>query len=363
MVARGVRPIKVRYDGEVQEPPHPLRFRADALEILDQTRLPGSEVWLTLRRPDEVIEAIRSLRVRGAPLLGIVAGYALVLAAGDAEAVRAAARGVVAARPTAVNVRWAVGRMLRVLERAPRGDLRPTLIEEAERIRAEDDAWCRAIGRHGAALLPDPARVLTHCNAGALATGGYGTALGIVYAAATAGARIEVFVDETRPLLQGARLTAWELTRAGIPVTVLPDSAAASLLRDGSIDAVIVGADRIAANGDTANKVGTYPLALLAREHGVAFHVAAPRSTIDPDCPDGRGIPIEHRAGEEVTRAFGLTTAPEGVCVYSPAFDVTPAPLLTSLVTEVGVARPVNAPTIAATLAADAASDAPTPVR
>jgi methylthioribose-1-phosphate isomerase len=221
------------------------------------------------------------------------------------------------------------------------------LREEANAIRDEDERNCRAIGRHGAALLKQTTTVLTHCNAGALATAGYGTALGIVYAAVESGKKVRVFADETRPLLQGARLTAWELRRAGIDVTLLADAAAGALLRTGQIDAVIVGADRIAANGDVANKIGTYPLSVLARTHGVPFYVAAPRSTFDLSCPDGSKIPIEERAGAELTRGFGVSTAPEGVSVYAPAFDVTPAALVTALVTEHGVIRPVSREMIA----------------
>ncbi|MGQ0614571.1 MAG: S-methyl-5-thioribose-1-phosphate isomerase [Planctomycetaceae bacterium] len=333
------------------EPVRPLRFAGDSLEILDQTLLPGREVWLSLTRPDEVIEAISSLRVRGAPLLGIAGAYALVLAAGGEEEVRRAAPAVASARPTAVNLRWAVERMLRALDARKGGGVRETLRAEADRIRDEDLASCRAIGRHGAALLPARATLLTHCNAGALATAGYGTALGIVYAAVASGRVVAVYADETRPLLQGARLTAWELGRAGIPVTLLADGAAGSLLRRGGIDAVVVGADRIAANGDVANKIGTYPLAVLARENGVPFYVAAPRSTIDAACPDGDSIPIEERPAAELTESFGLRTAPPGVCVHAPAFDVTPARLVTALVTETGVLTPLDAAGIAATLA------------
>lgn len=331
----------------VIEPVRPLRFAGGALEILDQTLLPNEERWLRLNTPAQVIEAIRSLRVRGAPAIGVAGAYALVLAAGSAEEVRAAAPAVATARPTAVNLRWAVERMLRCLAGAPQQSPRIRLLEEADRIRDEDEAACRAIGRHGAALLPEPCRVLTHCNAGSLATAGYGTALGIVYAAVEAGRSVAVFADETRPLLQGARLTAWELQRAGIPVTVLADGAAGSLLAAGGIDAVIVGADRVAANGDVANKVGTYPLAVLARRHGVPFYVAAPLSTFDFACPNGRAIPIEQRAASEITEGFGVRTAPAGVSVYSPAFDITPADLVTALVCERGVVRPVHASSLA----------------
>jgi methylthioribose-1-phosphate isomerase len=328
----------------------PLRWRDGALEILDQTQLPARETWLRLGTPAAVVEAIRSLRVRGAPLIGVAGAFALALAAGSAADVRAAAPAVASARPTAVNLRWAVERMLARLASAPPGAPRAALLEEAEAIRREDEAGCRAIGRHGAALLGARATVLTHCNAGSLATAGYGTALGVVYAAVEAGKAVSVYADETRPLLQGARLTAFELTRAGIPVTLLADAGAGALLRSGRIDAVLVGADRIAANGDFANKVGTYPLAVLARAHGVPFYVAAPRSTIDPRCPDGAAIPIEERAPEEITEGFGVRTAPAGVSVYSPAFDVTPAGLVSALITEEGVVRPVNASGIAANL-------------
>lgn len=328
----------------------PLRFREDALEILDQTLLPEREAWLRLETPDAVIEAIQVLRVRGAPAIGVAGAYALVLAAGDAEAVRSAAERVAAARPTAVNLEWAVNRMLRRLDSAPADAPRAALREEADRIRDEDEQACRAIGRHGAELLGERCTVLTHCNAGSLATAGYGTALGVIYAAAEQGKSVAVFADETRPLLQGARLTAWELKRAGIEVTLLADSGAGGLLASGRIDAVVVGADRVAANGDVANKVGTYPLAVLARTHGVPFYVAAPRSTIDPACPNGESIPIEQRAATEVTEGFGVRTAPEGVYVYSPAFDVTPAKLVTALITEAGVVRPVDRRRIAATL-------------
>jgi methylthioribose-1-phosphate isomerase len=240
--------------------------------------------------------------------------------------------------------------MLQRLATAPQAPL-DALRKEADAIRDEDEASCRAIGRHGAALLGATARVLTHCNAGSLATAGYGTALGVIYAAVESGKHVAVFADETRPLLQGARLTAWELRRAGIDVTLLADAAAGSLLRGGGIDAVIVGADRIARNGDVANKIGTYPLAVLARTHGVPFYVAAPRSTFDLACPDGSAIPIEERAAAELTRGFGASTAPEGVSVYAPAFDVTPAALVTAIVTELGVIRPVSRETVAKALA------------
>jgi len=325
----------------------PLRWEDDALVLLDQTLLPGEERWIRLTRPDEVIEAIGALRVRGAPAIGCAGAFAMVLAAGSAADVRAAAPAIASARPTAVNLSWAVERMLRVLDDAADDAPRAALLEEAQRMRDEDEAACRAIGLHGVALLPAEPRVITHCNAGSLATAGYGTALGVIYAAAEQGRPIRVFADETRPLLQGARLTAWELQRAGVDVTLLIDSAAATLLAAGSIDAVVVGADRIAANGDVANKIGTYPLAVLARRHGVPFYVAAPRSTIDLKCPSGAAIPIEERASIEVTEGFGSRTAPAGVPVHSPAFDVTPAELIDAIVTEVGLVQPAGPPEIA----------------
>jgi len=334
----------------------PLRWEQDALVLLDQTLLPGEEKWIRLTTPAQVIEAISILRVRGAPAIGCAGAYAMVLAAGTAADVRAAAPAISEARPTAVNLSWAVRRMLETLDRIPDDHaLREQLLDEANRIRDEDEASCRAIGLFGQALLPDESRVLTHCNAGSLATAGYGTALGVIYAAVEHGKKIAVFADETRPLLQGARLTAWELQRAGIEVVLQADSAAGSLLASGDIDAVIVGADRVAANGDVANKIGTYPLAVLARHHDVPFYVAAPRSTIDPNCPDGRSIPIETRDASEITEGFGIRTAPEGVYVNCPAFDVTPAELVTALITETGVIDPVNRAEIAAALKISAA--------
>jgi len=319
----------------------PLRWEDDALVLLDQTLLPGEERWIRLKTPDEVIEAIRALRVRGAPAIGCAGAFAMVLAGDRALET---APSIASARPTAVNLSWAVDRVLRAYDaRDPKG----SMLAEAQRIRDEDEEACRAIGRHGAALLAAEARVLTHCNAGSLATAGYGTALGVVYAAVEQGKHVAVFADETRPLLQGARLTAWELQRAGIEVTIQADGAAGALLASGAVDAVIVGADRVAANGDVANKIGTYPLAVVARRHGIPFYVAAPRSTIDPDCPCGADIPIEQRAAAEVTEGFGVRTAPAGVSVNSPAFDVTPAELVDALVTEVGVVRPVDSDSLA----------------
>jgi methylthioribose-1-phosphate isomerase len=307
-----------------------------------------------------VVEAIKSLRVRGAPAIGIAGGYGLVVAAGEAlrdglsaEAARAhvlaRAEELATARPTAVNLRWAVERCVAVLDLLPDDTaadaLGLTLLGEAQAIHAEDRELCAAIGRHGAAVLPD-GDILTHCNTGALATGGAGTALGVITAAWDAGRRFTVFADETRPLFQGARLTAWELVERGIPVTVLVDSAAGHLLATGRIAAVIVGADRITACGDTANKIGTYSLALLAAAHGVPFYVAAPSSTFDLAIDSGAEIPIEERSAEEVLAPLGVRAAPAGAAAFNPAFDVTPARLIRGIITERGVITPVNRDTI-----------------
>jgi methylthioribose-1-phosphate isomerase len=329
--------------------PQPIAWTADgAVRILDQTRLPDTEHYLDLATVDAVAEAIRTLRVRGAPLIGITAAMGLTLAVRpgtgngpDAlDRVRAAARLLNATRPTAVNLRWALDRMERRAERAARGRLAEELRHEADAIWAEDRAMCRRIGEAGARLIGGDATVLTHCNAGALATGGIGTALAPVYLLHEAGRHIAVVADETRPLLQGSRLTAWELTQAGVPVTVIADGMAASRLRRGDITCVIVGADRIAANGDVANKIGTYGVALAARAHGVPFYVAAPTSTIDPATPDGDHIPIEERAPTEVSAWRGHQAAAAGAAVWNPAFDVTPAELVTAIITDRGVVAP-----------------------
>ena len=324
----------------------------DSVVIVDQRRLPTEYIELTLRTVDDVCEAIRALAVRGAPAIGVAAAMGLVasvapLAGRGAKELRRgvldAARRIGAARPTAVNLPWAMARMQRVLEAEPAdadaSSLLAALRREADAILAEDQAMCRRIGEHGLALVPDGARVLTHCNAGALATAGIGTALAPVYLAAEAGRRVHVWADETRPLLQGSRLTAWELARAGIPVTVLADSMAASLMRAGRVDLCLVGADRIAANGDVANKIGTYALALAARHHGIPFYVAAPTSTFDAATPNGDAIEIECRDADEVRRGFGRQTAPDDAAVHNPAFDVTPAELVTAIVSDRGVHR------------------------
>ena len=330
-----------------------VRWSADggAVDIIDQRLLPGALVRRELRTVEDVCEAIRTLAVRGAPAIGVAGAMGLVVSLvphvdDDPERFLAGAttlgERIARVRPTAVNLSWAIGRMLRVA-RTTAGEARSVLEElrrEATAILDEDREMCRRIGEHGLALLGDGARVLTHCNAGALATGGIGTALAPVYLAAERGRRVAVFADETRPLLQGSRLTAWELAQAGIDVTVLADNMAASLMREGKVDLVIVGADRIAANGDVANKIGTYPLALAARHHGLPFYVAAPWSTVDPATPTGDAIEIEHRAADELGRGFESPVSPRDVAVYNPAFDVTPADLVTAFVTDRGVVWP-----------------------
>ena len=340
----------------------PVAWRAGALELLDQTRLPLEERWLRLTRLEEVADAIRRLAVRGAPAIGIAAAYGLAPALADPEdpepdperRLAHARETLLATRPTAVNLRWALERGREVAERhrgAGREALAAALLELAHALRAQDLATCRAIGEHGAELFAAGARVLTHCNAGGLATAGYGTAVGVLRAAYERGRIALVYSDETRPLLQGARLTAWELTQLGIPFRLIPDAAAGALIARGEIDAAVVGADRIAANGDTANKIGTYTVAVLCARHGLPFYVAAPRSTIDPATPDGAAIPIEERAAEEVTTICGTRVAPAGVAVRNPAFDVTPAELIAAIVTEVGVLRPPYSGSIARALA------------
>jgi methylthioribose-1-phosphate isomerase len=329
----------------------PVRWTGEVLEVLDQRELPGREVWIACATVDEVATAIRSMAVRGAPAIGITAGYGMALAmhgsGGPArmrEQAEAAARTLSATRPTAVNLAWAIDRLLRVVVSAANGGrdaatIRRRAESEATAIHEEDVAMNRRIGRHGAELLPQECTVLTHCNAGALATGGFGTALGIIRAAVAAGKLVRVLADETRPYLQGARLTAWELARDGIPVTVIGDSMAGSILRTGEVAAVLVGADRIASNGDTANKIGTYPLSVLAARHGVPFYVAAPSSTLDRGINTGAEIPIEERSADEVHFFCGVRITPPGVPARHLAFDVTPAELITAVVTEDGVFR------------------------
>jgi methylthioribose-1-phosphate isomerase len=310
---------------------------ADAVRLLDQTKLPGEEVWVSLRTADEVARAITDLVVRGAPAIGVAAAYGIAVEArrgADVARLRAAAEKLVRARPTAVNLAWAVRRISRRI-----GLGAAEVLAEAHAIRDEDEAACRRIGALGAPLLPPAARVLTHCNAGALATAGYGTALGVIRAAVEGGNPVSVFADETRPFLQGARLTAWELHRDGIPVTILTDGMAGWLMQRREIACVVVGADRIAANGDVANKIGTYALAVLAAHHHLPFYVAAPWSTVDLETPTGDSIPIEERSGDEVVTLAGQRIAPVGVSARYPAFDVTPAALVSAIVTERGVVR------------------------
>ncbi len=319
-----------------------LRWAGRALVLIDQRRLPGAEEYVTCRTSEEVASAIATMVVRGAPAIGVAAAYGMALAARSGEPLAEAARRLKAARPTAVNLAWAVDRM--VAEGGAE--------EAARRIHVEDEAHCAAIGEHGLEVFPEAGgRALTHCNTGALATAGIGTALGMIRAAHRAGRLERVYADETRPWLQGARLTAWECLRDGIPCTLLADSAAATLLALGRVDVVVVGADRIAANGDAANKIGTYPLAVLAHRHDVPFYVAAPTSTLDLSLPTGDAIAIEQRPPSEVTHVAGAPMAPEGVEVFNPSFDLTPADLIAGIVTERGVARAPYASSLAALLA------------
>ena len=331
--------------------------------LLDQTRLPLEHVQLEIRSVDEMRAAIRRLVVRGAPAIGVAAAFGLLLALRRLQdrsrenvlgVVRESAATLAKARPTAVNLFWALDRMVARATRTP-GDghaIQAALFEEARTIQREDQAACERMGELGAEFIADGARILTHCNAGALATAGIGTALAPVYFAARQGRRVQVYADETRPLLQGARLTAWELAQNGIAVTLITDSMAGRVMQERRVDAVFVGADRIARNGDVCNKIGTYSVATLARAHGLPFYVVAPLSTFDPRIADGTAIPIEERAAEEVTQGFGVRTAPPGVAVYNPAFDVTPARLVSAIVTEAGVVREPDEARVAALLRA-----------
>ncbi|MEG0767758.1 MAG: S-methyl-5-thioribose-1-phosphate isomerase [Clostridia bacterium] len=327
----------------------PIAWREDALYALDQTLLPIQEKWVRLDTVEKIADAICRLVVRGAPLIGVSAAYGIAISARNQSAegflsgIRADAARLRGTRPTAVNLFWAIERCMQTVESifAVQGldAAQQGALQLAQEMEAEDVRLNMRLGAYGASLLQDGDHVLTHCNAGALATAGFGTALGVIRAAVAEGKRLHVYADETRPLLQGARLTAWELHRDGIPVTLLCDNMAATLLRDGKVQRVIVGADRIAANGDTANKIGTYALAVLCAAHGVPFTVAAPCSTIDLTMTTGQRIPIEHRAAEEVGNFFGVCTAPKGIDFYNPAFDVTPARLIDSIVTEYGILR------------------------
>ncbi len=327
-----------------------LRWREGALELVDQRRLPLDFAYVRCSSAAQTAEAIRDMVVRGAPAIGCAAAYGLAVEALRLEHLAPAeffaqmdeaAALLAASRPTAVNLFWAIARMRRCVETArpaaAPSAIAAALLGQAHAIRDEDIAANRALGAHGAALIEDGARVLTHCNAGALATAGHGTALGVIRSAVEGGKRVRVFVDETRPFLQGARLTAWELLEDGIPATLIADVAAGYLMRCGEIDAVIVGTDRVAANGDVANKIGTYPLAVLARRHGIPFYVACPISTLDLELASGEQIPIEERSASEVTGFGDVRWAPPRIAVRNPAFDVTPADLVTALITERGV--------------------------
>lgn len=328
-----------------------LEWTKHGVRFIDQTKLPTEEVYVDCQTYQQVADVIRNMVVRGAPAIGVSAAMGIALGVKDsnAESVEDLKREfdqicnvIGKTRPTAVNLFWAIKRMQQTFETLrlrPIAQIKEALIEEAQRMHAEDIAINQAMGRHGAALMPASGGVLTHCNAGALATAGYGTALGVIRAAVEAGKKIQVYADETRPFLQGARLTAWELVKDGIPTTVISDNMSGAMMRQSKISAVIVGADRIAANGDVANKIGTYTVAVLAKEHGIPFYVAAPISTVDLETPDGSKIPIEQRSAAEVTHFAGKLVTPEGVRVENPAFDVTPAKYVTAIVTERGIAR------------------------
>src|SRR5690242_16344387 len=326
----------------------------DVIVMVDQRKLPAQEVYVRCRTAPEVAKAIRTMVIRGAPAIGVAAAFGIAVGMK-----RSAAKGtnqfavefqkscdlMAGTRPTAVNLFWAIDRLKAAFAHGAQAgespeELSARLMREAQAIHDEDVANCRAMGLHGADVMPDGARVLTHCNAGALATAGYGSALGVIRAAVERGKKIAVFADETRPFLQGARLTAWELVRDGIDTTIITDNMSGALMRQGKVDLVVVGADRIAANGDTANKIGTYSVAVLAREHSIPFYVAAPLSTIDLNTPDGVHIPIEERSRREVTHVGGTQVAPDGAGVWNPAFDVTPHHLIAGIITERGIFRP-----------------------
>ena len=336
-----------------------LEWTNAGVRFIDQTKLPTEEVYVTCKNYEEVAEAIRTMIVRGAPAIGVAAAMGVALGAQQSQATTmpeferefdAICNVLAGTRPTAVNLFWAIRRMrgkFEQLRTLPIEKVKAELVAEAQRMLVEDIAANEAMGRHGAVLLPASGAVLTHCNAGALATAGYGTALGVIRAAVASGKKLSVFADETRPFLQGSRLTAWELMKDGIPTTLIADNMAGAMMRLGRIDAVIVGADRIAANGDVANKIGTYTVAVLAKEHGIPFYVAAPISTVDLNTPDGSHIPIEQRASAEVTHFAGKQIAPDEVRVENPAFDVTPNRFVAAIITERGVARAPYGETLA----------------
>jgi methylthioribose-1-phosphate isomerase len=337
-----------------------LEWTDSGVRFIDQTKLPLEETYVNCTAYQQVADVIRNMVVRGAPAIGVAAAMGIALGvktsnAGNINDLRRELNVIcdtmAKTRPTAVNLFWAIRRMRQKFESLqvrPVPQIKQALIEEAQRMHAEDIAINQAMGRHGATLMPASGSVLTHCNAGALATAGYGTALGVIRAAIESGKKIHVYADETRPFLQGSRLTAWELTKDNIPTTVISDNMAGAMMLQGKIGAVIVGADRIAANGDVANKIGTYTVAVLAKEHGIPFYVAAPISTVDLETPDGKGIPIEQRNPEEVSHIAGKAITPPGVQIENPAFDVTPAAYVTAIVTERGIARAPYAESLAA---------------
>ena len=328
-----------------------LEWTDKGVRFIDQTKLPTEEAYVVCTTYRQVADVIRNMVVRGAPAIGVAAGMGIALGVRNSKAETVAdlkkeldqiCKTIGETRPTAVNLFWAIRRMqdkFESLRVRPIAQIKQALIEEAQRMHAEDIAANQAMGRHGATLLPSSGGVLTHCNAGALATAGYGTALGVIRAAVEQGKKIHVYADETRPFLQGSRLTAWELMKDGIPTTVISDNMAGAMMKQGKIGAIVVGADRIAANGDVANKIGTYTVAVLAREHGIPFYVAAPISTVDLETSDGNGIPIEQRNSKEVTHIAGKQMVPDGVQIENPAFDVTPAKYISAIITERGVAK------------------------
>jgi len=328
-----------------------LEWTDEGVRFIDQTKLPTEETYVTCKTYQEVADAIRTMIVRGAPAIGVAAGMGVAIgveksAARDIATLKQEfseiCSVIAGTRPTAVNLFWGVRRMQQKFGEVsgqPIPAIKKALVEEAQRMHAEDIAANQAMGKHGAVLLPSSGTILTHCNAGALATAGYGTALGVIRAAVDSGKKLQVFADETRPFLQGSRLTAWELMKDGIPTTVISDNMAGAMMRLGKIDAIVVGADRIAANGDVANKIGTYTVAVLAKEHGIPFYVAAPFSTVDLETADGSQIPIEQRAASEVTHMAGRQLTPDGVMIENPAFDVTPHQYVSAIITERGVVR------------------------
>lgn len=329
----------------------PIKFEKGALKLLDQRKLPLKEKWIICRDAKKVHWAIREMVVRGAPAIGITGGYGLYLSVLKFKGTRKQffkrlekeAAYLKSSRPTGVNLRNVIDSIVSNIKRSlyqSVNELKEEILHEAQEAHLEDIRVCREMGKHGARLFKSGDQVLTHCNAGGLATTGYGTALGVIYACVEAGKKVSVYADETRPLLQGARLTAWELARKGVPVTVLCDNAAASLMQAGKINRIVVGADRIASNGDTANKIGTYNLAVLAKAHKVPFYIAAPRTTFDFKIKSGKQIPIENRSDSEVSHGFGKQTTPKGVSVANPAFDVTPNELISAFITEAGVLKP-----------------------